>query len=355
MSRPIIASISRSAFAHNLQQVRQAAPKARLWAVIKANAYGHGLLTAATALASADGFAILTLDDALRLRGAGWQKPVLLLEGVFSAEDYEVCAAHDLTPVIHDERQLRWLDGAQLSRPLAIYVKINTGMNRLGLAPESLTSSLQRLRQMTQVRELTLMTHFALADVDGGTAAQFAVFQRASAGSGLPACLANSAAILSARATHADWVRPGIMLYGSSPFADRTASELGLQAVMTLSSELIAVQSVRAGDTVGYGGRFVAERPMRIGVVACGYADGYPRHAPDGTPILVHGRHTRLIGRVSMDMLTVDLEHIPEAAPGSPVELWGSQVPVDAVAASAGTISYELLAALAPRVARRST
>lgn len=355
MSRPILATISRSAFAHNLQQVRQAAPGARLWAVIKADAYGHGLLTAAAALATADGFAILTLDDALRLRAAGWQKPVLLLEGVFAPEDYEVCAAHDLTPVIHDERQLQWLEGSRLTRALAIYVKINTGMNRLGLAPEVLTSSLQRLRQLTQVAELTLMTHFALADVDGGTAAQLAVFQRLSLGSGLPACLANSAAILSARATHADWVRPGIMLYGGSPFADRTASELGLQAVMTLSSELIAVQSVRAGDTVGYGGRFVADRPMRIGVVACGYADGYPRHAPDGTPILVHGCRTRLIGRVSMDMLTVDLEHVPQATAGSPVELWGKHIPVDEVAAAAGTISYELLAALAPRVARRST
>lgn len=350
MSRPILATVDTLALAHNLQRVRQAAPGARVWAVIKANAYGHGLLHAASGLSAADGFAILDLADALRLREAGWNKPVLLLEGVFAASDYRLCAELRLTPVVHDERQIEWLAGCALQQPLSVYLKINTGMNRLGLAPAAVESALSRLRALPQVSDVTLMTHFACADEAEGTEGQLALFDRLAAGLDLPACLANSAAILSAPRTHADWVRPGIMLYGASPFANRSAAELDLKPVMTLSSELIGVQSLQAGDVVGYGARFVADRAMRVGIVACGYADGYPRHAPTGTPVVVGGRRTRLVGRVSMDMVAVDLEPVPDAQPGTPVELWGAQLPVDEVAHAAGTIAYELLAAMALRV-----
>lgn len=351
MSRPILATIRRQSLVHNLGRVRAAAPAARTWAVIKANAYGHGLLLAAEALAAADGFAILNMEDALRLREAGHHHPILLLEGVFHPAEYAECARLGLIPVIHNERQVQWLEAAQPATPLAVYLKLNTGMNRLGLPPAAVAPVLTRLRALPCVADITWMTHFARADEPGGEAGQWDLFRDiAAAAPALPVCTANSAAILSAPATHGDWVRPGIMLYGSSPFADRSARQLGLSPVMQLTSELLAVQQINAGDAVGYGARFVAPQSMRIGVVACGYADGYPRHAPDGTPIVVGGVRTRVVGRVSMDMLTVDLTPVPGADVGTPVELWGDHVSVDEVAAAAGTIGYELLAALAPRV-----
>lgn len=351
MSRPLLATIHLQALAHNLEQVRRFAPQSKVWAVIKANAYGHGLLRAADGLAEADGFAILNIEDALKLRESGWHKPILLLEGVFSSEEYLLCAEHRLTPVVHSFHQCDWLAASALPVKLPVYLKLNTGMNRLGFPLAEFERALGRLRAMPQVEVITLMTHFAEADAPNGTERPLSLLKEIAAGHAYQSSLANSAAVVSAPQTHGDWVRPGIMLYGATPFADRSAASLGLRPAMALTSEVIAIQHLQAGSAVGYGSSFVAEKPMRIGVIACGYADGYPRHAPSGTPIVVAGRRTRLVGRVSMDMITADITDIPSAQIGSPVELWGARLPVDEVASVAGTVGYELLSALAPRVA----
>jgi alanine racemase len=350
MPRPIRATFDLAALAHNLGVARAHAGGARVWAVTKANAYGHGLARARRALDAADGFALLDLDEAVRLREAGVRKPILLLEGFFAPADLAPTAAHALTVVVHSGEQLAMLEGTAVAAPLDVYVKVNTGMNRLGFPPEDVHRVLARLKATGRVAAMTLMTHFADADGPPGVAAQLARFDAATRGLGLPRSLANSAALLRHPPAHGDWVRPGIMLYGCSPFPDESAQALGLAPVMTLSSELIAARQLAAGDRVGYAGTFTAERAMRVGVVACGYADGYPRHAPTGTPVLVAGRRTRTVGRVSMDMITVDLDGIPEAGVGAPVTLWGEGLSCDEVAAAAGTVSYELLCALAARV-----
>jgi alanine racemase len=350
MPRPIRATFDLAAFARNFAVARARAGRARVWAIVKANAYGHGLVRAARALDAADGFALLDLEEAARLREAGVRKPILLLEGFFAAADLEPIERHALTPVIHSSEQIAMLEGARPARPLDVYLKLNTGMNRLGIRADEARAALARLAATGCVGEVTLMTHFADADGPGGVAEQLARFQAATQGLGLPLSLANSAALLRYPQACAGWVRPGIMLYGCSPFADESADALGLAPVMTLTSELVAVRELAAGERVGYGGAFTAERAMRIGVVACGYADGYPRHAPTGTPILVAGRRTRTVGRVSMDMITVDLEGLAEAGVGTPVTLWGDGLSCDEVACAAGTLSYQLLCALAARV-----
>jgi alanine racemase len=350
MTRPIQARIRASALRNNLAVARRHAPDARLMAVIKANAYGHGLMRAARALQDADGLAVLDLDAALRLRAEGYGRRILLLEGFFDLPELPVMAQHHLATVVHCAEQLRMLEALPLSTPVDVFLKLNTGMNRLGLAAAELRPGLARLQASRNVGEITLMTHFACADEDRGIAWQLDRFEAVTAGLGLPVSLANSATLL--RYPHAarDWVRAGIMLYGASPFGGESAAGLGLEPVMTLESRLIAVHVLSHGDAVGYGVEFRAPGPMRIGAVACGYADGYPRHAATGTPILVGGRRTRTLGRVSMDMLCVDLTDLPEAGVGSPVVLWGDGLPVEEVAAAAGTISYELLCALASRV-----
>ena len=351
MPRPIRATINLSALRHNYLLAKRHAAGAKAWAVIKANAYGHGLLRAAEALADlADGFALLDLADAIALRDAGFRQPILMLEGVFEAADIPVCAEYGLIPVIHRVEQLAMLRDAGLPVRLPIYLKLNSGMNRLGITPAQLPAARHEIAASPAVGAVTLMTHFAEADGGRGIAWQLERFAQMSEGWSCPVSLANSAVLLRHPETVRDWVRPGIMLYGSSPFADEPAANLGLQAVMTLESRIIGVQGIVAGERVGYGGLFVAERPTRVGIVACGYADGYPRHAPSGTPILVAGRRTRTLGRVSMDMLACDLTDIPEAAIDSPVRLWGEGLSADEVAAAAGTISYELFCALAPRV-----
>jgi alanine racemase len=350
MPRPIRARFDLDALRHNLAVARAHAPRSRAWAVIKANAYGHGLLRVAESLEAADGFALLDLDDAVRLRDAGVRKPILLLEGVFALEDLGVVAEHGLSMVVHTAEQIDLLESAGLPVRVPVYLKMNSGMNRLGFAPERYRAVCKRLSGTQAAGAITLMTHFADADGADGVAEQLARFGAATADLGLPRSLANSATVLRFPEAHADWIRPGIMLYGCSPFADRSAEAIGLRPVMTLASELIAVQTLKAGDRVGYGCTFTASAPMTIGVVACGYADGYPRHAPTGTPVLVEGRRTRTVGRVSMDMITVDLSAIPEAHVGSPVVLWGDGLSADEVAAAAGTVSYELLCALAARV-----
>jgi alanine racemase len=352
MARPILATIDLDALRHNLAVARARAGRARVWSVIKADAYGHGLLRCALALDGAtDGYALLDLDDAVRLREAGLRRPILLLEGFFSPEELPVIAEHGLTPVVHCGDQIAMLRGLSLPRRLPVYLKLNTGMNRLGFPDKDAERVLAGLRALPVVGEITLMTHFARADEAEGIAEPLARFEHCRGGTGLQASLANSAALLRFPEAVGDWVRPGIMLYGGSPCpAITSAADFGLRPVMTLASEIIGLQALAAGDRLGYGGSYTAAAPMRIGIVACGYADGYPRHAGSGTPVLVDGVRTATVGRVSMDMLAVDLTPVPRARMGSPVVLWGEGLPADEVAAAAGTISYELFCGLARRV-----
>lgn len=351
MTRPILVRIDSSAFRHNYLLAKSRAPQARALAVVKANAYGHGLQRCAEAVRDvADGFALLEIGEAMSLRRAGFTQPIVLLEGFFGEDDLRMAALHSISSVIHCEDQLRLLELCELQDDrLDVFVKINTGMNRLGFRPAQVSRVLERLRACNKVCGITLMTHFACADGSGIEAA-LARFDAVATPGGLPSSVANSAALLRFPHAQCDWVRPGIMLYGGSPMPELESAEaIGLRPVMSLSSRIIGVQEVQAGESVGYGGRFVADRPMRVGTVACGYADGYPRHADTGTPILVDGRRTRTLGRVSMDMLACDLSGI-DAAVGSPVTLWGEGLAADEVAAAAGTLSYELFCAVAPRV-----
>jgi alanine racemase len=354
MPRPIRATISAGAFAHNLLVAKAYAGRAKVWAVLKANAYGHGLERAARALAAADGFAVLDFQEAARLRLAGVARPILMLEGFFKPLDLPLLAKYALTPVIHNAEQVEMLRTADLGGEIDAYLKVNSGMNRLGFTVDGLRAAYNAVRMHPQVRSVSLMSHFADADGAGGVTAQLQWLEEMTRPiEGLaqaPRSLANSAALIRFAEARGDWARPGIMLYGCSPFADETAMQLDLMPVMTLSSELIATQHLHAGERIGYGFSYEAVGEMTIGVVACGYADGYPRHAPTGTPVLVNGKRTRTVGRVSMDMICVDISDIPEAYIGTPVTLWGAGLPADEVAAAAGTVSYELLCALAPRV-----
>lgn len=347
--RPLLARISSSALAHNLAIARRHAGDAKILSVIKASAYGHGLARAALALAASDGYAVLSIDEAVQLRQMGIEKPILMLEGPFDAEDMKACFEFNLMPVLHSPHQLEWL--TQPGEPLSLFLKFNSGMNRLGFPLADLEKIVEYVKAKPAVSQLTLMTHFATADEDFGIDWQWHRFLEKAQPAGLPICVANSAALLRYPETRRDWVRAGIMLYGASPFADLSAEQLGLKPAMTLLSQIIALQDLKPGEAVGYGLTYMADEATRVGIVACGYADGYPRHAPTGTPVLVNGRRTRTLGRVSMDMLAVDLKDVPEAGIGSPVVLWGEGLPVEDVARSAGTISYELLCALAPRVA----
>lgn len=348
--RPISATIHLEALRHNLRVVAAAAPRSRIMAVIKANAYGHGLLNIARGLQGAHGFAVLNLEEAIRLRQAGFPQTLLLLEGAFSQDELQHASQYGISLVVHHTRQIEMLEEASLSQPVSVFAKVNTGMNRLGFRPAEFRNAVQRLEACANVGDITLMTHFATADEPLGVDAPYAQFREATEGMGHPVSLANSAAILRYRHTHADWVRPGIMLYGASPIAGTPASAFQLRPVMTLASEVIALQNLKPGESIGYGQKFTAARDTRVAIIACGYADGYPRHAPNGTPIQVEGRATHTVGRVSMDMLFADVTDIPQAEVGSPVELWGEHNPVDGVAEAAGTVGYELLCALAPRV-----
>jgi alanine racemase len=349
MARPIQVRIDQSAMENNLQVARRTTTS-RLMSVIKANGYGHGLLHAAEAFAATDGYALLDIQDAVRLREAGFRQPILLLEGFFGEDELPVIAEHDLTCVIHSTWQLAMLDAYPGSAKLDVWLKVNSGMNRLGFAPRQVAQVMEQLRRHRAVRDITLMTHFANADEERGVAEPLALFNDIVAPYRIARSLANSAALLRYPETHGDWVRPGIMLYGASPFPEVSAQNLGLKPAMTLSSRIIATQTLQPGDEVGYGALFRAEQSMRIGIVACGYADGYPRHAPNGTPILVDGQRTGTLGRVSMDMLCVDLSAMPQADIGSTVVLWGEGMPVEEVARAAGTVSYELMCALTGRV-----
>ncbi|MBP0597076.1 alanine racemase [Herbaspirillum sp. LeCh32-8] len=356
MPRPIVASISISALQHNLSVAKARAPKARAWGVVKANAYGHGLERAVRGLAAADGLALIEVDYAVRLRELGWTKPILLLEGFFDAADLPLLARHDIQFAVHCDEQISLLEAFRTDAGLHAHLKMNSGMNRLGFKPDAYRAAYERLKKIPAIRSITMMTHFANADDAGnpGLSLQEQVrrFEAGTAGLEGARSVCNSAADLLHPELAHDWVRPGIMLYGGTP-GGGSAADFGLRPVMTLTSEIIGVQDIAPGEAVGYGSRFVADKPMKVGVVACGYADGYPRHAPNGTPVVVDGQRTGTIGRVSMDMLAVDLTAIPGARVGSRVELWGEALPIDEVAFAAGTIGYELMCALAPRVAVR--
>ncbi|WP_213303624.1 alanine racemase [Paraburkholderia sacchari] len=350
MPRPISVRIHPEAVRHNLQTAKQSASGARVWAVVKANAYGHGIERIYPALAGADGIALLDLDEAVRVRELGWTQPILLLEGIFDSADVATAVAHRLTVAVHCDEQLALLAAARTQQPIDIQLKMNSGMNRLGYRPDVFRAAWERARATPTIGKIALMTHFANAD-DSAIDWQLDRFDGATEGIPGERSLSNSAAVLWHPRAHRDWVRPGTILYGASPTGvARHVEGVGLRAAMTLSSKIIGVQTLAAGETVGYGCAYEAERPMRIGVVACGYADGYPRHAPTGTPIVVDGVRTRVVGRVSMDMLTVDLTPCPNAGIGSPVELWGERVKVDEVAEASGTIGYELMCAVARRV-----
>lgn len=334
----------------NLARARALAPDAQQVAVVKANAYGHGLLRVLPALADADGLALVELDAAIALRDARYVRRILLLEGFFTPDELPVISAKRLAVVVHNEDQVRMLERARLARPLEVFAKINTGMNRLGIAPADVMRLVERLNHCESVAVLRLMTHLARADEEDGIKDAIATFNAACHGLPYPRSIANSAGVVRYANVGGDIVRPGIMLYGATPFPFDSAELIGVRPVMTLRSQIIAVQALRPNDSVGYGATHTATRAQRIGVVACGYADGYPRSAPNGTPVLVCGKKVRIAGRVSMDMITVDLTEVPEADVGSPVVLWGEGLPVDDVANAASTVGYELLCAVAPRV-----
>ncbi|MDY1038266.1 catabolic alanine racemase DadX [Lelliottia sp. CFBP8978] len=351
MSRPILAQLDLQALKNNLQIVRRAAPGSRVWSVVKANGYGHGIESIWSALNATDGFALLNLEEAILLRERGWKGPILLLEGFFHADELPLLDKYRLTTSIHSNWQIKALQNAKLQAPLDIYLKVNSGMNRLGFQPDRVHTVWQQLRALKNVSEMTLMAHFADAEKPEGIADAMVRIEQAAEGLECPRSLSNSAATLWHPEAHYDWVRPGIILYGASPSGQwQDIANSGLKPVMTLRSEIIGIQTLKAGDTVGYGSRYRSTGEQRIGIVAGGYADGYPRLAPTGTPVWVDGVRTGTVGTISMDMMAVDLTPCPQAGIGSPVELWGNEVKVDDVASAAGTVGYELLTALAPRV-----
>ncbi len=357
MTRPAQALIDLSALQHNFNKVKEYAPDSRVMAVIKANAYGHGIREVATSLASADAFGVVSLDEARQLRGAGIRQRIVLLEGVCVVEELQQAAAHHLDIVVHEELQLDLLAQAMTSDRVDVWLKIDTGMHRLGFPLEKLPDVYKTLQSLGVVNDIKLMTHFACADEADNrrTTDQLGCFNsclRTINHPDMECSLANSAAITTWPETHYDWVRPGIMLYGASPVIGKSATELGLLPVMTLKTELIAVKQCRKGETVGYGGDWVCPEDMAIGIAAAGYGDGYPRHAPNGTPMRVNGARASLAGRVSMDMIAIDLRVVPDAGVGDEVVLWGQGLPVDEIASAAGTISYELLCHVSQRVNR---
>ena len=362
MPRPIHACIHPSALQYNLARVRAAAADAKLWAVVKANAYGHGIEHVFDALRGADGFALLDLTEAQRLRQLGWRGPLLLIEGVFEPRDLELCSRLSLWHAIHCDEQIDMLAAHKTQVGHRVFLKMNSGMNRLGFTPQRFRSAWARLNALPQVDEISFMTHFSDADGARGIAHQVAAFNAAAQDLPGERSLSNSAAMLRQRPNtlSSDWVRAGIALYGSAPdYPEHSSAHWGLQPTMTLATRLIATQQLQAGDTVGYGSCFTADGPVLVGIAACGYADGYPRHAGTGAPVLVDGVRTRLLGRVSMDMVAIDLNPLLatglQPGWGSEVTLWGRSrsgavLPIDEVALAAGTVGYELMCALAPRV-----
>jgi len=355
MSRPARALVDAEALRHNLRQARLRAPRSRVMAVVKANGYGHGLLWVARTLSgAADAFGVSSVEEGIQLREAGITRPVCLLEGFFTPDELPTLAEHRLEPAIHCEFQLQALVQALPVVKLTVWLKIDTGMHRLGFLPQAVPDVLKQLRSSPAVADIRVMSHFARADIrfDPDTKTQIESFQGQVRNLGLESSLANSAGILAWPQSHLDWVRPGIMLYGASPMAGESAAALDIEPVMTLETALIAVNIRRQGEAIGYGGDWRCPEDMPVGVAAIGYGDGYPRHAVPGTPVLVNGKRVPLVGRVSMDMITLDLRAQPDARVGDPVVLWGQGLPVEEVAQSAGTIAYELLCHVTERIPR---
>lgn len=355
MTRPTQAFINWSHFRHNYQLAKQKAA-GRVYAVIKANGYGHGIVACARALGDADGFAVACVDEALLLREAGIKRPVLVLQGAYDANEWQLASTHDLQLVVHHAQQLEQRAQALLENPVAIWLKVNSGMNRLGVRAEEAESLLARIAADEQLQLQYVMTHFADADLAQPEALSAALETMQSCDWPVSLSVSNSAATLTQLAadieTSDSVSRPGIMLYGSSPLANQSAAELGLKTVMSLRSQVIHTHDVKAGEKVGYGGDWTAEKDSRIAVVAIGYGDGYPRQAPCGTPMVINGHRCSLVGRVSMDMITVDISEFDDIQMGDAVELWGEQVDVDEIAALCHTIAYELFCQLTPRVKR---
>ncbi|MDB6088731.1 MAG: alr [Gammaproteobacteria bacterium] len=353
MSRLIRAAIDTQALRHNLQTIRERARGARVMAVVKANAYGHGLVPTALALAEADAFGVARLEEGLALRAAGITQPIVLLEGVFASEHLLEAARHGFDLVVHDMLQIELLEESSSPQRFLLWIKIDTGMNRLGFRPSELATALERIRRLQPAPlEIRLLTHLARADERDNvvTRQQVARFREATQGIDCTTSIANSAGIFGNLPLGCDWVRPGIALYGGSPFGDRTGVELGLRPVMSLETSVIAIRQVPKGETVGYGGAWKAARDSVVAIVAAGYGDGLARNLPNGTPILLNGRRAPLIGRVSMDMIAVDVSELPDAHVGTPVVLWGNGLPVEEIARHAGTIPYELLCGVSQRV-----
>jgi len=353
MTRPARVVINLSALRHNLARVHELAPACKIMAIVKADGYGHGLSRVAHALAAADAFGVACLEEATELRTSGIIQPIIMLEGPYSANELTEIVQHALDIVVHDVTQVELLEHADLPKPITAWLKVDTGMHRLGFLPEDVAEIWRRLSDCKVVADkIYLMTHLAAANERDNSMnhAQIECFRKVCAGLPSETSIANSAGILAFPDTHADWVRPGLMLYGVSPLRDSTGIDEGLLPVMTLKSELIAVKNLRANEPVGYGATWRCPEDMPVGVVAAGYGDGYPRHAPSGTPVLVNGARVSLIGRASMDMLIVDLRTQPRAKVGDPVVLWGEGLPVEELARHADTIPYELLCAVHKRL-----
>ncbi|MBS1199324.1 MAG: alanine racemase [Proteobacteria bacterium] len=353
MTAIVRAIVDTAALRHNLERVRATAPGSKVLAVIKANAYGHGIVPTAVALAGADGFAVARLEEGIALRAAGLRHRVLLLEGVFAPEQLRLAAHHDFDIMVHEPEQLALLEALPAARPYRVWLKVDTGMNRLGFKPGQVRQAIERLQACpAAAKPVTLVTHLANADDrdDAATTEQVALFERLVEGVPGERSIANSAGLIGFPAARGGWVRPGLMLYGVSPFADGTGESLGLRPAMTLATRVIAVKQVEAGERVGYGGVWRASRPSRLAIAAGGYGDGYPRNTAAGTQVLVAGRRATLAGRVSMDMIAVDVTDLPSVSVGEEVVLWGPGVPVEDVARAAGTIPYELICGVSQRV-----
>ncbi|RMG31509.1 MAG: alanine racemase [Gammaproteobacteria bacterium] len=354
MSRPVLARIDLAALHHNLRVARRHAGGSRLLAVVKANAYGHGIARIAETLAAAgvDAFGVAGIEEALAIRDAGVRQPIVLLEGCFSPAEHAELVPHRLEPVIHALYQVEAFLDHPPEAPVPVWLKLDTGMHRLGLDPEAFARARELLAGHPAVSALRVLSHLCCADEPERpeTERQLARFEACTQGLGMERSLANSAALVRYPAARYEWVRPGILLYGGSPLAGVSASALELRPVMTLETRIIAIRDLAPGEAVGYGAHWRATRPSRIGVAAIGYGDGYPRHAPEATPVLVDGERVPLVGRVSMDMITLDLTHHPRARLGDRVVLWGEGLPVEEVAQQAGTLNYELLCGVASRV-----
>lgn len=367
MPRPILATIHLESFRHNIKRLKQSNPQSNLWAVVKANAYGHGIERIFKGIQAADGIALLDLEEAIKVRQLGWRGPILLLEGVFEARDLEMCSRHHLWHTVHCDEQIDMLAAHKTHEGHRVFLKMNTGMNRLGFAPHSYQSAWTRLNALPQVDEISLMTHFSDGDTANGIVHPMEIFDKVTQDLPGERTVCNSAATLlhlpasnipvnTQLQTSSDWIRPGIAMYGASPdYPQHTAQDWGLEPTMTLSAKIIGIQNLSPGDSVGYGSSFTAQHDMRIGIVACGYADGYPRICPTGTPVLIDGQSSHTIGRVSMDMLCVDLSHLKSCGMGSVVTLWGKAtngaiISIDEVAAKAQTLGYELMCSVTQRV-----